>query len=45
MFGPGEYVPDPTEGIVNANDLPMPVAYLLAAENSIGPLVSRLRGA
>ena len=20
MFGPGEYVPDPTEGIVNAND-------------------------
>jgi hypothetical protein len=25
MFGPGEYVPDPTEGIVNANDLPMPL--------------------
>jgi hypothetical protein len=29
MFGPGEYVPDPTEGIVNVNDLPAPtlVAY------------------
>ena len=25
MFGPGEYVPDPTEGIVDANDLPMPL--------------------
>ena len=25
MFGPGEYVPDSTEGIVNANDLPMPL--------------------
>jgi hypothetical protein len=29
MFGPGEYVPDPTEGIVHVNDLPAPtlVAY------------------
>jgi hypothetical protein len=29
MFGPGEYAPDPTEGIVNVNDLPAPtlVAY------------------
>ena len=29
MFGPGEYVPDPTEGIINVNDLPKPllVAY------------------
>jgi len=29
MFGPGEDVPDPTEGIVNVNDLPAPtlVAY------------------
>ena len=25
MFGPGEYIPDPTEGIVNANDLPQPL--------------------
>ena len=25
MFGPGEYVPDPTEGIVDANDLPQPL--------------------
>jgi hypothetical protein len=29
MFGPGEYVPDPTEGIVDIQDLPRPqlVAY------------------
>ncbi len=29
MFGPGEYVPDPTEGIVDIADLPRPqlVAY------------------
>jgi hypothetical protein len=29
MFGPGEYVPDPTEGIVDVNALPRPtlVAY------------------
>jgi len=25
MFGPGEYVPAPTEGIVDANDLPRPL--------------------
>jgi hypothetical protein len=24
MFGPGEYVPDPTEGIVDSKDLPRP---------------------
>ena len=24
MFGPGEYVPDPTEGIVDGKDLPTP---------------------
>ena len=24
MFGPGEYVPDSTEGIVDLNDLPPP---------------------
>ena len=29
MFGPGRYVPDPTEGIVDVKDLPAPqlVAY------------------
>jgi hypothetical protein len=29
MYGPGRYVPDPTEGITNVNDLPAPqlVAY------------------
>src|SRR2546428_1683560 len=29
MYGPGEYVPDPTEGIVDIKDLPAPtlVAY------------------
>ena len=25
MFGPGDYVPDPTEGIVDVNDLPPPI--------------------
>ena len=25
MFGPGEYVPDPTEGISDPNDLPQPI--------------------
>jgi hypothetical protein len=25
MFGPGEDVPDPTEGIVDVNDLPKPI--------------------
>jgi len=25
MFGPGDYVPDPTEGIVDVNDLPKPI--------------------
>jgi len=24
MYGPGRYIPDPTEGIVNVNDLPAP---------------------
>jgi len=29
MYGPGRYVPDPTEGMTNVNDLPAPqlVAY------------------
>jgi hypothetical protein len=25
MFGPGEYVPDPTEGLIDVNDLPKPI--------------------
>jgi hypothetical protein len=25
MYGPGEYVPDPTEGIVDVKDLPAPI--------------------
>src|SRR5437660_10163430 len=25
MFGPGEYVPDPTEGIVDVKDLPLSI--------------------
>ncbi len=25
MFGPGEYVPDPTEGIIDVTDLPQPI--------------------
>ena len=25
MFGPGEYIPDSTEGIVDVNDLPQPI--------------------
>jgi hypothetical protein len=25
MFGPGAYVPDPPEGIVDVNDLPKPI--------------------
>jgi len=31
MFGPGEYVPDPTEGIVDVNDLPKPILDLYSA--------------
>ena len=27
MFGPGEYVPDSTEGIVDLNDLPAPILW------------------
>jgi hypothetical protein len=25
MFGPGEYVPDPTESLIDVNDLPQPI--------------------
>ena len=44
MFGPGEYVPDPTEGIVDVNDLPSPIlakAYTsVSAGNSVHPSLS-----
>ena len=30
MFGPGEYVPDPTEGITDVNHLPPPKIVLLS---------------
>jgi len=47
MFGPGEYVPDPTEGIVDVNDLPQPlfVPYDATYDHSpcprCGPRASR----
>ncbi len=47
MFGPGAYVPDPTEGIIDVHDLPQPilVAYDHNHEHSpcprCGPLASR----
>jgi hypothetical protein len=50
MFGPGEYVPDPTEGIVDGNDLPKPlfVPYDANYDHSPGPrcghLASRHKG-
>ena len=35
MFGPGEYVPDPTEGIVDVKDLPTPqLGFFIAVATS-----------
>jgi len=31
MFGPGEYVPDPTEGIVDIKDLPREHSVILTS--------------
>ena len=44
MFGPGEYVPDPTEGIVDVKDLPAPqlVAYSRNHEHTPCPRCSHL---
>ncbi len=44
MFGPGEYVPDPTEGIIDVNDLPQPilVAYDHNHDHSFGDLLVSL---
>jgi hypothetical protein len=47
MFGPGEYVPDPTEGIVDVKDLPLPIFVPYDAHDDhspcprCGPLASR----
>jgi hypothetical protein len=37
MFGPGEYVPDPTEGIVNVHDLPAPQLGLYSRNHQQPP--------
>jgi len=44
MFGPGEYVPDPTEGIVDIEDLPRPqlVAYSRNHEHTLCPRCDHL---
>ena len=42
-FGPGEYVPDPTEGITNIKDLPAPriVIEHLIQDALVLPIVHR----
>lgn len=44
MFGPGEYAPDPTEGIVDIKDLPKPqrVAYSRNQDHTPCPRCGRL---
>src|SRR2546428_13752950 len=44
MFGPGEYVPDPTEGMVDIEDLPRPqlVAYSRNHEHTPCPRCDHL---
>jgi len=37
MFGPGEYVPDPTEGITDVKDLPTPTIVLLSSHHEREP--------
>ncbi len=37
MFGPGEYVPDPTEGIVDVKDLPAPQLGLYSRNHTQTP--------
>jgi transposase len=37
MFGPGEYVPDPTEGIVDVQDLPAPQRGLYSRNHQQTP--------
>jgi len=38
MYGPGEYVPDPTEGIVDVKDLPAPILGLTTGTTTIPPV-------
>lgn len=37
MFGPGEYVPDPTEGITDVKNLPSPTIVLLSYNHEREP--------
>ena len=37
MYGPGEYVPDPTEGIVDVQDLPAPILVPYARNHDHTP--------
>jgi hypothetical protein len=37
MFGPGEYVSDPTEGIIDVNDLPKPIFVLYDCNHDHSP--------
>src|SRR6266700_3570528 len=37
MFGPGEYVPDPTEGLVDVKDLPAPQLSLYSRRHKQTP--------
>ncbi len=43
MYGPGRYVPDPTEGMTNVNDLPAPQTRGVSSRpeaNSLPPVLS-----
>jgi len=37
MFGPGAYVPDPTEGITDVKDFPSPMIVLLSSTHEREP--------
>jgi hypothetical protein len=37
MFGPGAYVPDPTEGIVDVKDLPAPQLVVYSRDHKYTP--------
>ena len=42
MFGPGEYVPDPTEGIIDVNALPKPILVAYDHNHAHSPCHWRL---
>ena len=44
MFGPGEYVPDPTEGIVDVKDLPAPIRAIQFSERGCKSSLKRVKG-